>query len=579
MAINAQELAVLAVREYQLELRKILQRDKALPKDNTSLWPDVAELTRNLSLDTSPEFANKVLDAVFQDFPSKKLWSHIWSILPGSTIIGLSTTAYRSDVDIYGEKTKHPQIRRDLLDYLAKDPADPFIEFGHYTIGDLEKALEVNPDSTIKDVLRYGLGHRILSTLVRDAMKIALERGAKFPWSPETTNDKIALLNRHPKFYDNKPFGTLVPQFSERANAAIPYFKAVLNNKPTPHADDAAYMLGWLAQHLGKHEEARAYYSQAIKIGDDYGDWAAKKQVVRSLQRLPSSKQIAILEKSEIFKKEPAFWYTTTRSAYRHHDYANAIRYAQQALSNFNIPDWQLPVTTDPDRIVQGLERIDKNWRDKRNMHELVYLLNASKEMQRYEKYLQSLSTRSVEQVTKKARKIIVKFSRLDEEKESDGQTETRRALVHKDFRQALHMIKLSIEQVPATVQYAKLRQWLHYRKIRILVRYAPSQVAAAYTNLEGEFPNSNLLDDALTEQLYAEGVIMSDLTAMRATFAKIKEKFTNSNSIDNAYNWMVIVLKNEGKHAEAKTLNLEMIRRFLLTRMGKIARERRSKL
>src|SRR5262249_31691541 len=127
-------------KAYEPALEAILTKDRNLASNDYSLWPDVATLTRRFSLETSPRRANDVLDKVFSKFPSKKLRSHVWSILPGGTITHLRMDQHGT-IDVYGPNTNHPVIRNAIQTFLAANPSEPFAEFLYYTIAEYDKAL------------------------------------------------------------------------------------------------------------------------------------------------------------------------------------------------------------------------------------------------------------------------------------------------------------------------------------------------------------------------------------------------------------------------------------------------------
>ena len=145
------------IKVFVPTLREILQKDRALGSDDYSLWPDVALATRNLSLASSPEIANEELDKVFAGFPSQKLRSHVWSLLPLGTIDSLAKWCALASVDLR-PNTDFPEIRSNIQKFLAAYPAEPFSEFLHYTIGEYEKALAANPNSMIAQAIHYAIG-------------------------------------------------------------------------------------------------------------------------------------------------------------------------------------------------------------------------------------------------------------------------------------------------------------------------------------------------------------------------------------------------------------------------------------
>ncbi len=587
VAIDASQLAE---RQYQAALMVILQKDQLLAKDDYKLWPDVAAITRELSLNTSPKTANDTLDKVFNKFPSKKLRSHVWSLLPGGAIERLGDKVY-SRIDQYGPKTDHPDVRRDMLSFLAAKPSDPFIEFAYYIVGDFDKALAANPNTIIPDVLHYAIGYKIVQSLLQDTLKVAgagsapnasaqvkdqlkslLDEG---PEADYYVDDALRVSNQNPDLYGGKPLGDVVPNFAARAAAAQTHFEAVLRNPSSVHADDAAYMLGWLAFQQGKSAQALAYFSQAMTVGN--GDYkpAAMKQTVRIIAQYPARQQFSVVESDRGFAQQPALWYVAARSAYRDFDFAQAIDIAQHALSALNVPVDRLPVTTDPDRIDAALEKVSPDLRADPNAVEIPYLIEAAKEISSYLAYLQSAATERPDVLAKRAKSIILKYSMLVEEKQQPGRNRLPPVLEHRDLRQALHMLDLTLAATPKDGPHRQLREWLHYRKVRILSVYRPQAVGDAVAAMAQEFPNSTLLDDALAEQIYAQGLILHDVGAAQSTFRKLLDTFPNGNAVDNAYSWMAIIYRCAGRVPDEQNINREIIRRFPLSRHARYARER----
>jgi TolA-binding protein len=98
-----------------------------------------------------------------------------------------------------------------------------------------------------------------------------------------------------------------------------------------------------------------------------------------------------------------------------------------------------------------------------------------------------------------------------------------------------------------------------------------PEEVAS----MERVFPTSALLDDALAEQIFAQGMSLNDLNAAEVTFRKLIKTYPRGNAIDNAYTWMAIIYRRNCRLQEAQTMNSEIIRRFPLTRHAMYAQER----
>ena len=110
---------------------------------------------------------------------------------------------------------------------------------------------------------------------------------------------------------------------------------------------------------------------------------------------------------------------------------------------------------------------------------------------------------------------------------------------------------------------------------MRILTEFDPQRVPDAVAAMEKEYPKSELLNDAMAEQIYAEGAILKNVPAAERTFQELLKDFPNGNAVDNAYSWMAIIYRCAHKADLAKSTNMEIIRRFPLTRHAKYAAER----
>jgi tetratricopeptide (TPR) repeat protein len=565
-----------AIAKFEPALHEVLREDQSLAADDYGQWQKVAFLTRNLSLAASPTIANRNLDKVFDQYPSKKLRSPVWSLLPLGSLDYLAERAH-SSISVYGPNTKYPEIRESIQKFLAEHPAEPFSEFLYYTIGEFDKALRANPNSIIAGVIRYATGFKLLGALVQETAKTVKVSIAQDTDTP--INDTFVALNKNPQLYDNKLLASLLPDFATRAAAMRPWFEAVMRDQASPHQDDAAYVLGWLAFHEGKFKEALGYLAKAVTLGNgDYRQPAALRLIVRIMARVPAREQIAIIESDRAFGEQAALWYMAARSAYRDLDYALAVATAERGLKALKVPLDSLPASTDPKKIRDALDKVEPKLDDDLNLYEMPYLVEASREILQYQTYLKSVATERADNVAAKAKAIITKYSLLLDPPQQAARRRSSVELAHKDLRQAVHLVDMTLEAVPKAAPYASLREWAHYRKVRILVRFAPKAVADAVAAMEQEFPKSRLTGDALAEQLYAEGVMLRDVSAAQATFRKLLANFPNHNAIDNAYTWMAIIYRCEGRTEDAQKTNRDIIRLFPMTRHARYARDRAAK-
>ena len=123
-----------------------------MPGGDYQLWPDIAWMARNLARDTSIKTATDLLDAGFEQSHSTKLRSQY-----GHCCRSVRSAVWRRDnisrIDVYGPTTQHPEVRRSIESFLAEHPADRFVDFAYYLLGDYDKALKANPGSPIADAL------------------------------------------------------------------------------------------------------------------------------------------------------------------------------------------------------------------------------------------------------------------------------------------------------------------------------------------------------------------------------------------------------------------------------------------
>jgi len=398
-------------------------------------------------------------------------------------------------------------------------------------------------------------------------------------------NTALFVLNWHPELYGDRLLGDVIPLFAERAARIRPYFEAVVKDKSSTLSDDAAYMLGWLAYHQGHAEEALNDLSVAMVAGNkDYGRPAAMRQIVRILMHYTPLEQMRIVEANPTFVQQPAFWYVAARSAFRAFDYATAMQIGERGLMKLNLPIDRLPASTDPEKIADEVKKIvpppkdydpDVEGFDYTNAVEIPYIVEASREILRYEDYLKSATTDQPDKVEKRARDVIVKYSMLLDRPERQTSRAGSGVPIHKDLRQALHLIDVTLASLPRDAAHAKLREWLYYRRVRILVQFDPASVGMAVAAMQAEFPTGELVNNALAEEIFAEGVQLKHLAAAEQTFHKLLDEFPKGNAVDNGYTWMAIIYRCMGRAEQARKINAEIMHRFPASRHATLAAER----
>src|SRR5262245_30717353 len=108
-----------ALRKFEPAILETIEKDQSLAADDYSLWPEVASVTRNLSLEASPTIANEALDKALGQSSAKKLRSRVWSLLPLGSIPSLADRAHWT-ISVYGPKTQYPEIRQNIQKFLAE---------------------------------------------------------------------------------------------------------------------------------------------------------------------------------------------------------------------------------------------------------------------------------------------------------------------------------------------------------------------------------------------------------------------------------------------------------------------------
>lgn len=602
----------LSIRHFRSTVAQVLTKDQALAPTDYSLWPDVALATRNLSLNVSPETANRELDDVFDAMGSEKLRSHVWAILPFGNIQRLREGRYWR-YDTFGAETRYPEIIAAAEDFIAREPHDKFVDFAYYMLGDFQGALDANPNSVIASPLHHALGFQIVQRLVLEGLNVAKGRVTRYTLptaieqldalleSDATTTDSWAddrfyvdsgliFLNRHPELFDGKSLSTYIPEFAAAAAEARAHYGAA--SKVNSSADDAAFMSGWLARHVDELDPAAQFLSTGLQFTDDHADvmqaddedllnWidyspGLLKEAVRVVEALPAERRMPTVDGHTSFNSKPALWYAAARSVYREFDFASAGEIAQTALTKSGVSIDRLPTSTDPDRIYEALQNVDPALLDDYNFVELPYLLAASEEISDYISRLDDVARQDPQSLARQARMLVVKYSLLIDPPADSSVPQGAPVPEHKDLRQALRLIATTLEHTAGLAGYTDLREWLYYRQARILAVFRPLELGAAIAAMERDFPESELLDDVKAEQIFAQGIMLGDVDGAKAAFDEVVDRYPSSNAADNAYSWMQIVLTCAGRKEEAKVVNDDIIRLFPMTRHAIYAQERR---
>ncbi len=393
----------------------------------------------------------------------------------------------------------------------------------------------------------------------------------------------LNYFNQFPERYNSRPIVHKFPKFISLTDATLPQFEEVMKDRKSPHFDDAAYLLGWLAYHRGNLPEALNKFEHGIALMPknstqeedehlDYPFWAFH-QTIRILRTLSPEDAINRIQNSKVLSSHSEAWYETLASFYHSYQYQLVMAVAKQALGNFGIKVESLPVTTDPKRITATFTKM--GLADDEALQDIAYLYHASRELGQVQDALSNLDKQTPSSIVPKIKEVVIKYSLLSDSDLEDKPSRRGQKSLHKDIRQSLFVLQRSLDLLPKTEAFSKLREWLHYKRIRLLAQFDPIKVAAANAEFQAEFPQSLLLDDGMAEQIFAEGVIVGDMVRAVGTFDALRQRFPKANAVDNAYSWMAIGWTCAGQPAKAREIDQEIVSRFPFTRHARYARER----
>ena len=284
-----------------------------------------------------------------------------------------------------------------------------------------------------------------------------------------------------------------VADFASLTDALVPQFEEVLKDRKSPHFDDATYFLGWLAYHRGNVTDALNVFQSLIALIPRDGsevehlDYAylALHQTSRAFRTLLPEDALSRVQNSEVLSSDFLMWLTVLTSLYNSHQYSLVMKGARQALDKFGIKIEDLPVTTDPERIAATFTKL-KLTDDM--LPEIVYLYFSSREIEQVEEMLSDAAQQPA-LIEEKIKYLVVKYSLTTDSDREDGRSEAGAKPQHKDLRRSLFVAERSLDRLPKTAVYSKLRQWLHYKRIRLLAQFDPVKVAAANAEFRDEFP------------------------------------------------------------------------------------------
>lgn len=586
------------------ELRKIAHDVSGDTEKAKLHWAAFAIAARRLRFRVGLNATNSMIDEILDSYSDSPLSSKIWGVLPSGIIQSLSENTYTTN-HIYGAESEYPQVRQETVRFVQKNPNDKFAFAAYFAVGDFGNALKTNKLGIAQGMIHYAFAHKNLSAVLS---RINERLAAVQQISMSNNSDDRVRLCANPlngtkcRFYEkytlhNGDEADRLRTFLRRTEYATPalvrsalqrhsqevasikaHLEAAAKMAGAPHSDDAYFLRGVLEYADGDVDRAVGLFEQSVAIRtkygwlDDYG-LASLRRLIVILERLPRDRREKIVTSSDTFGKIPALWYVLARASYREFDYRHTVDLANQGLERFSIPAWRMPASTSTQKLEAEIKRLlgkDKDYYPDTNLLELAYLLNASREFLGFDSLLADAVAKPLDsELSGRVISTVLKYSLLTASENEREQIYEGTLLQHRDLRQAIHLCEVAIAKL-RTGSHPKLKElseWLHYRRIRALAIFKPDAVERAVIEFEAEHPDSKLIDDAYVENLYAVVAGSKEPAAAKRAFEIAKAKAAGGNSLDNAYSWYAIYLRCVGRESEARSVNLEIITRFKLTR------------
>ena len=108
------------------------------------------------------------------------------------------------------------------------------------------------------------------------------------------------------------------------------------------------------------------------------------------------------------------------------------------------------------------------------------------------EEMLSDSSKQSPSVIADKIKATVIKYSVTTDADLEHKPLQRGPKPLHKDLRQSIFIADKSLELLPRTAAFSKVREYLHYKRIRLLAQFNPTKIAAANAEFQKEFPHSD---------------------------------------------------------------------------------------
>ena len=488
--------AYIGTKNFKQAAIEILKRDKLRNIKDISLKEDLAQVLRNYYILNGLYDTVSLIESLKKDY-GNKIISYFWALTPIEMMRNLRDNIHFLDF----EKVNTKEIKF----ILEKFPNDKYIDYAYYMLESYDKALELRPNSDIKDTLIYASAYKIIKQIEDKIFNINNELREK---------NKISAIEIDKAINNFKKYIELFPKNRQ--------------------ADDAIFWISYL--YLYKEDIPKSLY------------WFAKIEEYGNKDFL-DEKNYYTLDLLNLKNKKFQINYMNS---------SNEECIKATIFKNI-IPEMK---STELERFIKS-EKFDINLYNVG----IVYLLRKyieEFELKKIEKLMSDLEYDNFYDKLedrcdyyghkdfflnlKKQLKLIAEAR----EKNTFTKYAKTAIFLRKNFHYSLSKVFLdeAISKFPnnLNVDYLSYLRILALRDNDFLInsrKYDYLNLLEKYTNeFLKNMPNSNYADDILAEKIYIELIIYNNLPKAKKTLSYLFTHYNNSiffpkgNALDNALNW-----------------------------------------
>lgn len=537
--------AYTGTKNFKQAAIEILKRDKLRNIKDVSLKEDLAQVLRNYYILNGFYDTFSLTESLKKEY-GNKIISYFWALTPIEMMRNLRDNIHFLDFEKVNKK--------EIKSILEKFPNDKYIDYAYYMLESYDKALELRPNSDIKDTLIYASAYKIIKQI----------------------EDKIFNINNELK-EKNKISAIEIDK-------AINNFKKYIELFPkNRQADDAVFWISYLYLYKGDIPKSLYWFAKIEEYGNK--DFLDKKDYYTlDLLNLKNKKfQINYMNSSndECIK---ATIFKNIVPEMKSIDLEKFIKSEKFDINLYNVG------------IVYLLRKYIEEFELKK-IEKLMSNLEYDNFYDKLEDRCDYYGHKDFFLNLKKQLKLIA------ETREKNTFTEYAKTaiLLRKNFHYSLSKVFLDEAILKFSnnlnVDYLSYLRILALRDNDFLINSHKHDYLNLLEKYTKEFlkkmPNSNYADDILAEKIYIELIMYDNLAKAKKTLTYLFKHYNNSiffpkgNALDNALNWFGYYhLSNcnsffsddknylESECLESKKIYIEIKEKFPYTRFYKYADE-----